>query len=392
MDDPASPDRVRGVGVNVLGPHTKFINLIVHDTLGGFGLWQSAVDAEVYGCLTYNNGVIDPARGHGHGLYVQNRTGTKLIRDVISFNNHATGMKGYSEEGFVEGLHFEGVTSFNNGWASLEGDKLDKMSNLFVGTTDHPADRIKVANCYLYHAPRVLATNLQLGYQNEHNGEVIVKDNHVIGGSVALVVRNWKRATVRGNTIQAQASGNRNSDQSLAQAFPARAKGAKVGGDAPAYVWDKNRYFDATTQRHPFLFPGATNRFGGANLAFDEWSKATRFDGRSSYTTERPKGIDRFVRPNRYEPGRANITIYNWDHRPAVSVDLLASGLKIRQKYRIMDAQNLFGEPVAAGIYEGREVSIPMKGLVHAKPIGEVQFTPVHTAPEFGVFVLLPDG
>lgn len=385
VNDPTSPDRVRGVGINGLGPHTKFINLTVHDTLGGFGLWQSAIDAEVCGCLTYNNGVIDPARGHGHGLYIQNRAGTKFIRDVISFNNHATGMKGYSEEGFVQGLHFEGVSSFNNGWATLEGDRLDKMSNLFVGSSDHPADRITVVNNYLYHAPRVLATNLQLGYQNPDNGTLVVKQNHIIGGSVTLNVKNWKGATIMGNTVLAQTSRNRASDQSLAQASPPPAV------KASAYSWEENTYFDGTEQKYPFNFPGAKNQYGGANLTFDDWRKATGFDRKGRYTTERPTKVDVFVRRNRYEPGRANITIYNWDQRPAVNVDLSASGLKAGQSYQIMDAQNFYGAPVASGVYGGHEVQLPMKGLVHARPIGEVKFAPVHTAPAFGVFVLLSE-
>lgn len=59
VDDPASPDRVRGTGVNILGPHIKCINLIVHDPLNGIALWEAAVDTEICGVLTYNNGVVD---------------------------------------------------------------------------------------------------------------------------------------------------------------------------------------------------------------------------------------------------------------------------------------------------------------------------------------------
>lgn len=385
VDDPASPDRVRGVGVNVFGPHTKFINLVIHDTLGGFGLWQSAANAEVYGCLTYNNGVIDPARGHGHGLYIQSREGTKLVREVISFNNHATGMKGYSEEGYVQGLHFEGICSFNNGWARLDGDHLEKMNNLFVGTSDYPADGIAVVDCHLYHGPKVLATNLQLGHQNPANGTVTVKGNHVIGGSVAMVVKHWQRATVTGNVVRAQTSQNAASDQSLAQAAPA------AGAAAGAYAWDENTYFDATTQRYPFQFPGGTNQFGGGNLAFEDWRKASGFDARSRYTVEPPTGTQVFVRPNQYEPGRAHVVIYNWDEKPSVAVDLSDTGLKPGQKFEVRDAQDFPGKPAVAGVYsEGRAVEFPMTLSKHAAPVGEVLFAPEHTGPEFGVFVVLP--
>lgn len=385
VDDPASPDRVRGVGVNVFGPETKFINLVIHDALGGFGLWRSAVNAEVCGCLTYNNGVIDPARGHGHGLHIQNHEGTKLVREVISFNNHATGMKGYSEEGFVEGIHFEGVCSFNNGWARLDGDRLEKMSNLLVGTSDHPADGIAVVDCHLYHGPKVLATNLQLGHQNPANRSATVTGNRVIGGSVALSLKHWQRATVTGNVFRAETSNNTASDQSLAHASPA------AGAPAKGFEWDDNTYFDTTTQRYPFQFPGGANQFGGGNLSFDDWRRATGFDVRSRYTTDAPTGTDVFVRPNQYERGRAHVIVYNWDGKPAVTADLADSGLKDGQEFEVFDAQDFFGKPVATGTYKKNiAVVIPMTPLTHAAPVGDVLFAPQHTGPEFGVFVILP--
>jgi hypothetical protein len=60
-------------GFNIFGPGTRFINLIVHDTGLGFGFWEPAVDSEIYGSLIYYNGYDLPDRGHGHGLYVQNK-------------------------------------------------------------------------------------------------------------------------------------------------------------------------------------------------------------------------------------------------------------------------------------------------------------------------------
>lgn len=68
-----------------------------------------------------------------------------------------------------------------------------------------------------------------------------------------------------------------------------------------------------------------------------------------------------------------------------------ASGLKVGQKYQVKDAQNFLGDPIASGTYEGREVELPMTGRVHAVPVGKVLHEPVHTAPEFGVFVVLPE-
>ena len=55
-----------------------------------------------------------------------------------------------------------------------------------------------------------------------------------------------------------------------------------------------------------------------------------------------PSGVDVFIRPNQYEPGRANITVFNWDHAAAVDVDL--SGVAYPGgSFQIRNAQDFFG-------------------------------------------------
>jgi hypothetical protein len=95
-----------------------------------------------------------------------------------------------------------------------------------------------------------------------------------------------------------------------------------------------------------------------------------------------------FVRPNRYEPGRANIAIYNWNLQSTVAVDV--SGVLTPGKtYVVKDAQNFFGPPVASGTYSGGTITIPMTGLTVATPVGNVPSRPGHTGPEFGAFVVV---
>ena len=53
-----------------------------------------------------------------------------------------------------------------------------------------------------------------------------------------------------------------------------------------------------------------------------------------------------YVRPNKYEPKRANITIFNWDLSNAVAVDL-SGVLKVGDRYVVQDAQNFYGPAVA---------------------------------------------
>jgi hypothetical protein len=107
----------------------------------------------------------------------------------------------------------------------------------------------------------------------------------------------------------------------------------------------------------------------------------------NTYHTSRPTGLKVFIRPNRYEPGRANIIVYNWDQKSAVPVNLsgvLSSG----DSYEILDAQNFFGPPVMSGKYYGGDVTISMQNTAVSPASGTVPVPYVHTTPEFGVFVV----
>ena len=107
----------------------------------------------------------------------------------------------------------------------------------------------------------------------------------------------------------------------------------------------------------------------------------------NTYYSSRPTGVKVFIRPNAYEAGRANVTVYNWANQSSVSVDLtgiLAPGTG----FEIRNAHDFFGAPVVTGTYSGGSVSIPMTGLSVAAPVG--WGAPNTTSPEFGAFVVLP--
>jgi hypothetical protein len=104
------------------GHNVKFINLVVHDTTGGFGIWEEAVDTEAYGNLIYYNGWHAPDRGHGHGIYTQNAApSTRAIRDNIIFGQFSHGIHAYgSERAALDNIVLEGNVAFDNG--SPSGD------------------------------------------------------------------------------------------------------------------------------------------------------------------------------------------------------------------------------------------------------------------------------
>jgi hypothetical protein len=334
---------------------------------------------EVNGAITFFNGVVDTTRGHGDGLSIQNRVGTKRIIDVISFGNHGAGMKVSGESGYGTGVHFEGVTSFNNGIASLTATAVDKIENLFVGTAVSPADRITLLANNLYHMPGTVASNATLGFQTLSNGSLVMRDNVIMGGSVALSSKHWQSATVTGNTLYTGGSYGVNTDHSLARV---------TSPSGVVYNWNSNNYIDGTSG-YPFTYNAAVNQFGTGNLTYPDWRKSSGFDSESTYRTGQPTGTLVRVRPNQYERGRAHVAVYNWGHLASVQVDLSSSGLAIGETFEVRDAQNYFGTPVFTGTYTGALVTLPVSNLPIGMPVGQVLFTPIHTAPEFAAFVVL---
>lgn len=71
------------------------------------------------------------------------------------------------------------------------------------------------------------------------------------------------------------------------------------------------------------------------------------------------RSADVILRPSRYAPGRANLAIFNWERRAHVDVELSAV-LQRGQSFHIVSALNFYGQPVAAGTFDGRPVSVPI--------------------------------
>ena len=123
-------------------PGLKFINLVIHDARQGFSFWKEAADAEVNGCLIYYNGWNGTDRGHGHGIYTQNQTGTKHIVDNIIFQNFDHGIQAYgSASAYLNNYDIEGNTFSSDGILATP----DGGGNLLIGG-DRTAQNLTIAN------------------------------------------------------------------------------------------------------------------------------------------------------------------------------------------------------------------------------------------------------
>ncbi len=107
----------------------------------------------------------------------------------------------------------------------------------------------------------------------------------------------------------------------------------------------------------------------------------------NTYYTAKPSGVKTFVRPNKFEAGRANIIVYNWDSKSVVDVDV-SNVLQIGAVYEVRNAQDFLGAPVASGVYDGRALQLPTTNLKTVAPVGMAN-APTSTGAMFNAYVLI---
>jgi Right handed beta helix region len=343
-------------GIDDHGPGAKFINLVVHDATGsGVFIQPEATDAEVHGSIVYNNGRTDNL---DHGIYCQSQTST-LLRDNIVFDNWAFGIHCFDKPvPALQNITLEGNVAFND---YIWGGTSD--ADLFVGG-HFPATGIIIDQNYTYRSLDSDTKAADIGYNFVVNSDLVLSDNYFVGGWLHLGA--WATATVSGNT------------------FFDFADGGMVWntGNLSGQTWSSNTFYgDPTTV--------AWRLDSSAVLTFDGWRTLTGLTDPGTYAGAAPTGVKVVVRPNAYEPGRANIIIYNWAQQSTVTVDV-SGVLSPGERYVVQNAQDFYGAPADSGIYTGSPLHLPMAGVTPPTPLGTtpVQPAPV-TGPTFNAFVLM---
>jgi hypothetical protein len=346
------------------GSHgTRLINLIVHDCgSNGIGYWSATGNSEIYGTLIYYNGFQTDARGAGHGIYLQNDnvTGGKTIADNIIFKGHNLGIQAYgSENSYLKNVRMEGNIVFEPGVVQQSGQRVDGI----LVTVGSGSQDIVVEKNFLYNKPTANDGYSRLGWQwSPHEKNIIAKENYFIGGESSLELWNWNSAQFLNNTVYSLNSRiftlSHFADQPLSN-----------------YSISGNTYYGSGS----FGYNGSSRSFSGM--------QALGIEQGSRFVAGAPTGVWSFVRPNKYEPGRGHVVIYNWAMQNTVTVNA-SSVLAVGDSYEVRDAQNYFAAPVASGVYSG-SLSIPMTRTSVASPSGTLPTAPAHTGPQFGAFVII---
>ncbi len=339
----------------------RFINLIVHDAgTQGVSFWTPGQDAELYGCIIYNNGTNDNL---DHGVYVHNEAGTKLLADNVVFDNFARGIQVYasSSNPAIRNVRVEGNVSFNNGAISPDASS---RQNVLI-SAQVPTSGIVARNNLLYFTPGEDGVQLRLGnVDTADNLDVVVDSNYAVGGAVGLQMRlPWAHAEVQGNVFV----GGDSTDL------------VATGGGAVNYQWGDNTYYRDST--------APAWRHDDVEYDFAEWKSLTGLGGSDQVITTGPTTARVVVRPNKYEAGRAFVVVYNFALLPAVDVDL-SPVLTPGKTFAIRNAQDVFGSPVVSGTYAGGTVAVPMGGVQPPVPLGRPTRSPPKTGPAFDVFLV----
>ena len=341
--------------------NVKLVNLIIHDTGHGTYIENTAHSIEIYGWIVYNGGNDTPTRSDGHGIYVRNDgTTQKVIADNIIFNQFGFGIHSYAESGdLLKNIKFEGNVLFNNSsLSSFLGP------NMILGG-ETVADNDTIRNNFYYFSPNRGARNLRLGYTTQVNASADVEGNYIVGGTTeAIDVTLWQNLRFWNNTLV-------ETGRVLAFADP----------NTAAYDWSGNTHYRSGS--------ASAWGFGGTDYSFGNWRQATNLGATDQNPGTTPSAPAVFVRPNKYEPGRANVIVYNWARQSAVSVDL-SNVLAVGQGFEIRNVQDLWGAPIVSGVYGGSLVSVPMNGVAPPQPVGGSPNAPLRTGPDFDVFVVFP--
>ncbi|MDQ3536839.1 MAG: right-handed parallel beta-helix repeat-containing protein, partial [Bacteroidota bacterium] len=345
-------------GIHVDGPNNKLINLTVRDNVGvGIGFWRAATNSELYGNIIYNNGWQGSDRGHGHGIYAQNETTIKQIKDNIVYGGFGRGIQIYGVNGGITGFNIDGNTIFNNGLLSA-----GTFAVVIGGEVS--ANNITLRNNNTYKDASGNGSkgqNIRVHFGSVLNGKLTIENNNILGGELLLSIKNWKQVAFNGNNVVGKS-----------KVIEFNAPSGSLG----SYSWNNNSYVTSNS----------SNSMNG--LTFDNWKKNTGLDGSSRFGSSAPNN-QIIVRPNSYIKGTGAIIVYNHQRLSSIDVDI-SRIVPNGAEYEILDVENFTGQAVITGKYSGGTVRLPMTLTTTAKPNG-VSSVP-HSDQGFNTFVVRTKG
>ena len=369
--DPWQLKHKNSTALNVTGGESaKVINCNIFGGAMGSGCWSTAKNLELYGNLIHDFGYLVPdpsdptkhkGRGHGHCYYAQNEEGTKIFQDNIAYRGCGWNVHIYTQGGMIKGFDVISNICYIAG-AYVEGQNMDNF--LCYGKTK--ADRIRFIDNIAYQpqAKETWRPNARLAnvYTPQLNGTAVVSGNYFMGSFYGLSLSKWENITVASNTLWSLGV-------FLEISSSATGSGIKEQPDKPdlaGYHVDNNTYFD-NGKTNVFYYGNKEKKADDELSTFAQW-QALGLDKHSQVLSDKggkPTGTKVFVYANKYQPGRAQVGIFNWDGQDQIDVDL-APALKAGQKFAVYNCLDISqtlaqAKPIVTAVYAGKPLSIPLR-------------------------------
>ncbi len=406
------------------GENCKFLNLVVHDNPGsGIASWKRTAGSEIYGCVIYNNGWVEPSGRllHGVGIYVQNSSDqTRLLENNIIFNQFYKGIEIWSACGaggtpssdgtdsdpcgdFVKNIDAIKNTVFNSGDVAA-GDA--HKDNIIVATDDSSgvaiANNINIFNNVTYHNTDFTAVgglfdspSLTIGFNlNAPVDKVTVKDNIIMGRNNALRFFSADDLTYEDNLSWGRYNVIQNE--------------LIVNGAVSNWTFNNNTYFtryntepchEGTFRRTDFIPVNGTVPANPSNpcinpdRSFAKWQSDTGLDGSSTWGKAEKApvyAVNNFVEitPNTYDPKKFKVVTLNIG-QTSITADFSGfSEAIVGESYRLIDVEN-YNTPIEGILTASKQITIQTGLTAFSAPLGS-DFTDGSnkTIANFGVFIV----
>jgi hypothetical protein len=143
-----------------------------------------------------------------------------------------------------------------------------------------------------------------------------------------------------------------------------------IGGGRPSRgIRVLNNYLSKVSMRLGYSAPSnedcevRNNVIAGGELAINKFKQVVNQDNlvllRNAARPNSPARVE--IRPNKYDPTRFHIAIFNWPQHETVALDL-SGHLKTGDSYQLLNPRDVFAKPIVQGAHDGKPVATPVKG------------------------------
>jgi hypothetical protein len=342
-------DTEQSAGVSVSGVEqesvlgVKYINMVVHNCPNGSGFNVRSIGTELSGCISYSNRNQSGFSGRNCPNDVGGSTESLAwlrYYDCIAFDNFESGFLHDSESLQLANILHKGCVAYGNGRVR---EWIGDAHNFRLGGHQFD-DHFVMQECFTYFPPdpRTKSTALWGSVPSPIDGRMTVENNVFVGGGKGVEIGGWEQVIFQGNTC-----------------YTALGDLLDIGtiGDPTHCTINNNTYYQGSDA---FLY-----KEGIHYDSLAAWQATTGWDLNSTRMAGRPQTPWIHLRVNKYEPDRAHLVIYNWPETDTVTVnmaDLWPENEK-QVEYKIVNVEDIWGEPAAEGTLTNGTIEVPMQGL-----------------------------